>query len=111
MWLEAGGASNANQLGRAFVLITLLSLGLVVLVTVLVAAMLVRRRARLRALAAETRRRRAEDPWRASAERTDVPTAEELYRASGFDQDDTRIDDSPDFGDDHPGDSRGPRRS
>ncbi|MBX3390092.1 MAG: hypothetical protein KF691_11655 [Phycisphaeraceae bacterium] len=94
-----------GQIGRGFLLLALLSLGLVVVMSALVLGMLARRRARLRVLSQSGTHSRAQDPWKASAERADVPTAEELYRASGFDQDDTRIEDSPDFGDDGPGDS------
>lgn len=104
---NAADASQANSIGRGVFLIALLCLGLVVVLTGLVLAMLARRRARHRNLAKETQQRRADDPWRVSAERTDIPSAEELYRASGFDQDDTRIEDSPKFGDEGPDDSDG----
>lgn len=94
--------------GRGLLLITLLTLGLTLGVVVLTLVSLARRRARIRSLKEETKRRLAEDPWKASAERTEVPSADELYRASGFDKDDTRIEDSPKFGD---GDERGPDES
>lgn len=94
-----------GQIGRGFVLLALLILCLVVVMSALVLGMLARRRSRLRTLSKPGTRSHADDPWKASAQRADVPTAEELYRASGFDQDETRIEDSPDFGDDGPGDS------
>ncbi|MBX3379778.1 MAG: hypothetical protein KF805_06765 [Phycisphaeraceae bacterium] len=103
----------AGLIGRGFMLVALLCLGLIVVMASLVLALLSRRRARQRVKSQETRLSRGEDPWRVSAERADVPTAEELYRASGFDKDDTRIEDSPDFGDGGPGDEGGsdrPRR-
>ncbi|MBL8876267.1 MAG: hypothetical protein JNM86_10775 [Phycisphaerae bacterium] len=112
---NAADASQAKSIGRGVFLIALLCLGLIVLMAALVLGIQSRRRARLRNLAKETQQRRAEDPWRVSAERTDIPSAEELYRASGFDQDDTRIEDSPKFGDEGPdesddGSGRGRRR-
>lgn len=72
------------------------------MMSALVLGMLSRRRARQRALTAKGGGKRSEDPWKVSGERAGVPSAEELYRASGFDQDDTRIEDSPDFGEDGP---------
>lgn len=93
------------MLGRGVMLVALLALGLTVVLVALVLGSIARRRARIRALARETQQRLAEDPWKVSADRTEVPSADELYRASGFDKDDTRIEDSPDFGD------RGPEES
>jgi hypothetical protein len=98
----ADATPKAGSIGRGFLLIALLCLGLVVVITALVLGMLARRRARLRNLARETKQKRAADPWKVSGERAEVPSAEDLYRASGFDQDDTRIEDSPDFGEDGP---------
>lgn len=98
-------------IGRGLLLIMLLLLGLTVAVAVLLLVSLSRRRARIRILKEETKRRLAEDPWKMSAERTEVPSADELYRASGFDKDDTRIEDSPKFGDAGDGDDRGPDES
>ncbi len=98
----ADATPQAGSIGRGFLLIALLCLGLVVVMTALVLGMLARRRTRLRNLARETKLKRAEDPWKVSGERAEVPSAEDLYRANGFDQDDTRIEDSPDFGDDGP---------
>lgn len=103
----------AELIGRGFLLVTLLCLGLIVVMSALVLGMLSRRRARQRAASRTATPSASPDPWRASAERTDVPSAEDLYRASGFDKDDTRIEDSPDFGDGGPGDEGGsdrPRR-
>lgn len=99
---NAADGAQVNSLGRGLFLVALLCLGLIVVMAALVLGMLARRRARLRSLADETKQRRAEDPWKVSGERADVPSAEELYRTSGFDQDDTRIEDSPDFGEDGP---------
>lgn len=111
-WMLETVAEIANpqppvgEIGRGFLLLAFLILGLVVVMSALVLGMLARRRERLRMLSKSAAKARGEeDPWKASAQRADVPTAEELYRASGFDQDDTRIEDSPDFGDDGPGDS------
>ncbi|MGH7243517.1 MAG: hypothetical protein ACREJD_08895 [Phycisphaerales bacterium] len=106
---------HAGMIGRGFLMIALLCLGLIVVMAGLVLAMLSRRRVRLRSLAQETNKKLAEDPWRVSGERADVPSAEELYRTSGFDKDDTRIEDSPDFGEDGPdefgdGGGKGKRR-
>ena len=102
MLANAADGSQVNSIGRGLFLIVLLCLGLIVVMAALVLGMQARRRSRLRNLAQETKKKRAEDPWKVAADRTDVPTAEELYRSSGFDQDDTRIEDSPDFGDDGP---------
>ncbi|MBL8886806.1 MAG: hypothetical protein JNK16_09110 [Phycisphaerales bacterium] len=102
MLANAADGTQVNSLGRGFFLVALLCLGLIVVMAALVLGMLARRRARLRSLAEQTKQRRAEDPWKVSGERADVPSAEDLYRTSGFDQDDTRIEDSPDFGDDGP---------
>lgn len=103
----------AELIGRGFLLVALLCLGLIIVMSALILGMLSRRRARLRATSRTTGPSASPDPWRASAERTDVPSAEDLYRASGFDKDDTRIEDSPDFGEGGPGDDGGsdrPRR-
>ncbi|MBS0191206.1 MAG: hypothetical protein U0573_15360 [Phycisphaerales bacterium] len=104
----AQAATTRASLGRGVILILLLSLGLVALIATLLLIVMARRRARISALARETRARLAEDPWKASAERTEVPSPDELYRASGFDNDDTRIENTPDFGDSDPMGPGGP---
>ncbi len=96
--LAESGATR-QSLGRGLTLVALLALGTVVLVAALVLAMQLRRRARLRSMARDTKQRRLADPWKESAARAETPSADDLYRASGFDKDDTRIEDSPDFGD------------
>lgn len=99
MVVETGTASllaaDRASISRGFFLLMLIVLGTVAVITVTVLVLQSRRRAHLRNLAADTKRRRSEDPWKVSAERTEAPSADELYRASGFDKDDTRIEDSP----------------
>jgi uncharacterized protein YqjF (DUF2071 family) len=99
MVVEVGTASlfaaDRSSISRGFFLLMLIAVGTVAIVTLAVLVLQSRRRAHLRNLAADTKRRRSEDPWKVSAERTEAPSADELYRASGFDKDDTRIEDSP----------------
>lgn len=99
MVVELGTASvlaaDRSSISRGFFLLMLIVLGTLAVITVTVLMLQSRRRAHLRNLAADTKRRRSEDPWKVSADRTEAPSADELYRASGFDKDDTRIEDSP----------------
>jgi hypothetical protein len=88
-------ATDRSSISRGFFLLMLILLGTVAVITITALVLQSRRRAHLRSLAADTKRRRSEDPWKVSAERTEAPSADELYRASGFDKDDTRIEDSP----------------
>lgn len=95
MHAAAWMAADRSSISRGFFLLMLIMLGTIAVITVTVLYLQARRRAHLRGLAADTKRRRSEDPWKVSAERTEAPSADELYRASGFDKDDTRIEDSP----------------
>lgn len=88
-------ASDRSSISRGFFLLMIIALGTVAVITIAVLVLQSRRRAHLRNLAADTKRRRSEDPWKVSAERTEAPSADDLYRSSGFDKDDTRIEDSP----------------
>lgn len=88
-------AADRSSISRGFFLLMLTVLGTIAILTVAVLVLQSRRRAHLRNLAADTKRRRSEDPWKVSAERTEAPSADDLYRSSGFDKDDTRIEDSP----------------
>lgn len=88
-------AADRASLSRGVLLLMLILLGTIAVITVTVLVLQSRRRAHLRHLAEDTKRRRSADPWKVSAERTEAPSADELYRSSGFDKDDTRIEDSP----------------
>lgn len=88
-------AADRASVSRGFFLLMMILLGTVAVMTATLLYLQARRRAHLRNLAADTKRRRSEDPWKVSAERTEAPSADELYRSSGFDKDDTRIEDSP----------------
>ncbi|MBY0113870.1 MAG: hypothetical protein K2Y21_13720 [Phycisphaerales bacterium] len=99
-------SSDRGSVGRGFALLMFLLLGTIVVLAVVVLFLQSRRRAHLRNLAEDTKRRRSEDPWKVSADRTEAPSADELYRASGFDKDDTRIEDSPQDPDRNPDEPR-----
>lgn len=87
-------------------LLVVLLLTLAAVLAGLVLVVQKRRRATFAAMKADTARRLAADPWRLSAERVETPSADDLYRSSGFDKDDTRIEDSPRPDDRGPGEPR-----